>query len=254
MAKYIKRFETVTAQTQYVQSMNYIEPYISAVNDTDNMGDNVQYNQYNIREQYIEKTYIENHATGAAYINTGILATSNLGVEIKARVAYNGTNNGKESIFFGASKSVYFKDGNNFCIEKSGGNIICTVAKKQLNSDSIGQYSNYTNPFIIQYNYNGQGEAILYNQNRVEEFRISSTASGVPTDLNCYLFCRNINNSQDTSYSHPIRVYYCRMWQGTTLVRDFVPVLKISTQKYGLYDNVTHTFFGSNNSTDFFGG
>ena len=217
---------------------------------------NVQFIGPNVPDEYISVNYIENHALAGAYINTGISAASNLGVEIKARAAYDGTNNGKESIFFGASTNAAYKNGNNYCIEKGTTNNLSCVAYKTSSSgtNAIGAYNNYNNPFIIQFNFNSTKNGIVFDHTGKQQLTKALTLnSNIPTSLNLYLFCRNVNNAQDTGLSYPIRVYYCRMWQGVNIVRNFVPVKRKSDSVYGLYDTINGVFYTSQNSIAFFG-
>lgn len=41
------------------------------------------------------------------------------------------------------------------------------------------------------------------------------------------------------------KLYYCKIYDGDTLVRDFVPALDIESGKAGLYDNVNNKFYSS---------
>lgn len=47
----------------------------------------------------------------------------------------------------------------------------------------------------------------------------------------------------------PARLYSCKIWDGSTLVRDFVPAL--NDGEAGLYDRVTGTFFGNSGTGEF---
>jgi len=49
-------------------------------------------------------------------------------------------------------------------------------------------------------------------------------------------------------------VYYLKIKKHGSWVRDYIPVLNKETNKYGLYDQVSNTFFGNNGTGDFTGG
>ena len=49
------------------------------------------------------------------------------------------------------------------------------------------------------------------------------------------------------------KCYYCKMWNNDVLVRDFIPVYKVDTSEYGLWDKVNHRFYKSGNSNKFGG-
>ena len=81
---------------------------------------------------------------------------------------------------------------------------------------------------------------------------VSSSYSGSPnTDKSIYLFHGN-----GTDRNSSIRIYYCKIWEDGSLVRDFVPAID-SNNVVCLYDNVSAAFFynsgggalGSNNYT-----
>lgn len=61
----------------------------------------------------------------------------------------------------------------------------------------------------------------------------------------CYLF--NANN-----YKYIGKVYYFKMYDNGTLVRDFIPVVRNLDNKPGLYDKVTDTFFTNAGTGDDF--
>ena len=76
------------------------------------------------------------------------------------------------------------------------------------------------------------------------------TLTGVPTNVYLYIFCRNINNtSADTSNYDSTIIYYLKLWQGTTLVRDFIPC-RIGETGY-MFDKVTETLFENNGTQSF---
>ncbi len=47
--------------------------------------------------------------------------------------------------------------------------------------------------------------------------------------------------------------YYVKIWDNDTLVRDYVPVKRLSDNKYGLYDYVNDTFYSSAGTAEFTG-
>lgn len=48
-----------------------------------------------------------------------------------------------------------------------------------------------------------------------------------------------------------VNIYHCKIWQGNSLMRDYVPAFSKSENKYGLYDKVNKTFSSSFSSTGF---
>lgn len=76
------------------------------------------------------------------------------------------------------------------------------------------------------------------------------------TDANGYsktahlLIGKDNNNNNFTSHG---KIYYVKVKEGETLVRDYVPVYNISTSEYGLFDKVNQKFYGSANNNKFTG-
>ena len=249
MAKYIKRFETVTAQTQYIQSMNYIEPYISAVNDTDNMGDNVQYNQYNVnREQYTMCNYIR--ATGSQYINTNIALYPTSLAEMKCRMHTFGA---YWDSLFGMRKT-------------SGGGVRFTARFGDKANAALGvQYSN-TNSVSC-----ASGDITVYKTNTFKNWctikfshivevngTVYKTFTAPAANAAAYgqpLFLCAVNNGGsaidfcrcDIAYFKLYNVNRECVWHG-------VPVKRNSDSVYGLLNIINNVFYPSNSSTQFQGG
>lgn len=48
-----------------------------------------------------------------------------------------------------------------------------------------------------------------------------------------------------------VNIYHCKIWQGNSLKRDYVPAFSRSENKYGFYDRVNGTFSASLTSTGF---
>ncbi len=193
-------------------------------------------------------------ATQGAYIDTEIKPTLTTGIEIKVRCPANGVDNAKETIYFGASTNAAYASGNNYCLEKSTNKNITAVAYKTSASGTSAIYSTYAglaNPYIVVFNYNGNKQGVVYNENRTEVLKTTTnmTVSAVPTALNLFMFCRNINGTPDQSLNYITRIYYLKLWQGTTLVRHFLPV-RLGNTGY-MYDMVSKQLFGSANSNKF---
>ena len=76
------------------------------------------------------------------------------------------------------------------------------------------------------------------------------------TGIELYLFRWNRNGSVNDKYQG--WMYSCKIYSDYTdvnsLVRDYVPVYDTVSQKYGMFDVVSQTFFGSENSYNFEGG
>ena len=70
------------------------------------------------------------------------------------------------------------------------------------------------------------------------------------TGLNFWLFGRNSNSNNLKAYSAQ-KLYSCKMYYDSVLIRDFVPCYRRSDGKTGLYDLITNTFFASQGTQEF---
>ena len=72
-------------------------------------------------------------------------------------------------------------------------------------------------------------------------FNTDTTFANSSSYRNLYLFARH--NATSVDYPSSIEVYSCKIYDGSTLVRDFVPALRVSDSVAGLYDLVNDTFY-----------
>jgi len=80
--------------------------------------------------------------------------------------------------------------------------------------------------------------------------RSMGSGSGGSCGLNDYLFCAN--HAGNPSYSCKGRLYSCKMYSGTTPVRDFVAVLGCRTGEPGLLDRVENKFYANKSGRGMF--
>ena len=242
MVKYIKRFETVTAQTQYVQSLNYIEPYISAVNDTSDTGDNVQYNQYDVvhNQNFLTLNYIQ--STSNAYINTNYTPNINTKIEIKfmqttlgyAYPTVFGARNGSSG-----TPRLYQHINPN---KTNNGQIACLTSSIQTNLTNC-----YTNTI----------HTLIQCKDYVELDGNKTTLSGITTlnpETTLWLFNLHDKKGATTNCYFQGNVYYCRISENGVLKQHWIPAKRLSDNIIGMYDQVRKTFYASANSTKFTGG
>ena len=91
------------------------------------------------------------------------------------------------------------------------------------------------------------------------KFRIDGVAVFTPydsittTDKTVYLFARNTGSSV-SDYANGLRIYRCTIRKGGALIRDFIPCVRVSDSKPGMYDMVNDQFYVSIGSSDFTAG
>lgn len=249
MVKYIKRFETVTAQTQYIQSMNYIEPYISAVNDIENLGDNVQYNQYNVnREQYTMCNYIR--ATGSQYINTNIALYPTSLAEMKCRMNTFGA---YWDSLFGMRKT---SDGGVRFTARFGNSANSKLGVQYSNTNSAAQSAVDINVYktntcknwtIIKFSHIVEVNGTTYKTYTAPAS--NAAAYGRPLFL-----CAVNNGGSPIDYCHCDIAYFKLYNVNRECVWHGIPVIRNSDSVYGLLNIINNVFYPSNSSTPFQGG
>lgn len=80
----------------------------------------------------------------------------------------------------------------------------------------------------------------------------SSTCTNANTADNGYpIFLFALNNGGTATGLANMKLYYAKLYSGSTVVANFVPAYNKSTGKTGLYDTVRSTFYGDANGGDF---
>lgn len=60
---------------------------------------------------------------------------------------------------------------------------------------------------------------------------------------NMWLFAINRGNLSVDFRANCVQLYFCKIWDNGTLVREFIPCYRKSDEKPGMYDMITGTFF-----------
>jgi len=79
---------------------------------------------------------------------------------------------------------------------------------------------------------------------------VCTGTSTITSDRNIILFWQNEWGSAPTYYMNAIiKMYYCKVYENNVLVRDLVPVYRVSDNVVWMYDNVNDVFYTNANST-----
>ena len=189
---------------------------------------------------YTELEYIE--STGAQYIDTGVLPTNNIGVSIK----YAFTELSAQKYIFGSYSPHYYLGIDSSFTEMMGsygntaGNYVIGIS---ISNVVVNQ------PYEFNINYYNSGMAEFVGIKSVQ--LTPKTFSSNTVTMN--MFGVNVNGVTG-QYKSESRIYYMRITNGTTLVRDFVPARQDSTGTLGMYDSVTNTFFTNAGTGEFVAG
>lgn len=167
---------------------------------------------------YTQVDYIQSSRT--QYIDTGIKGNENTKIIAKVNYLEAGMLIGDISTATSAI-SLYYAYNNASSINRFGNKSASGVIKDY----------DYNNIHILQTNKNGISVdgTLLNNWGTVNDFE---------TTNNMFLFrC----NSSDRIGS--LKLYYCKIYNGNTLVRDFIPCYRNSDNEVGLYDLVNNVFY-----------
>lgn len=178
--------------------------------------------------EFQEVEYIE--STGEQYIDSEVIASTTIITEVKCQsfesnkciVGVGTTASVRYQVYAGSSGYYYARlDGT----ESDLGNVPFTeLATIKLD------------PVAKKATINGTEYDIPY--------------TGTVQERSLWLFGRN-QTTTPSNYLSTTKMWYCKMWDGGNLVRDFVPCYRKSDKKTGMYDLVSETFFTDANSGDF---
>ena len=190
-------------------------------------------------------TYIE--TDGVAYINTGINGNDPKSCEIKFLPKHA---SGLQSVL----SSGNMTDGatSTYSLMYISGGDLCCFAHNYLyttGSPSIANSINNGTPFVAKTNMARRSQKISVRQEgETSDTSLSKTQSStITTNRAMFLFASN--GTDGTARNKCVsgsRVYYCKIYNTasyTSLVFDGVPCIYYG--EYGLWDNVSNSFFGN---------
>lgn len=189
---------------------------------------------------YQETAYIE--STGSQYIDTGLAPNPHYSIEVTFMVSQLtsnwdtifGTRNGKYARFTARFKNYTSGSlGIHYSINSSTSYSEYTLSNKSAFADDF---------HVLKLSKN---EVYL---DGVLKKTFSAPSDSVSFPYNLYLFANNdAGRAGDYAY---VRVAYCKIWNDTELVRDFIPVLD-ENDVACLYDKVSDGYFYNQGSGNF---
>ena len=168
-----------------------------------------------------------------SYIDTGIKPNQNTKFEIK--VSKTDAGSGRPAFLEAWGGSEYFG----------------------INANASQLYWCWNNSYpVINNGYATVGEHIFTN----DKGTLYDNGVGINTidyaefsmEYSLFMFANNSSGNATNIANGSNRIYYCKIWDGNTLVRDFVPAKRDTDNAIGMYDKVTNTFF-ENKGTGTFG-
>ena len=184
-------------------------------------------------EDYTQVDYIESY--GNEYIDTGRYPSDVEDVVCKIKVNQN-------SAIYGCWNQNAENGSNNrrhLYATSNGINIGYGITGNALVECDYSQ--------ILNINAHFENKNQILNVNNKQ----NSSLSNYPNNpqLNCYLFCRNVDNTTNAKIS--MKLYTFKIFEEGNLVRNFVPCFRNADNSVGLYDLVNDTFYENQGSGAF---
>ena len=173
-------------------------------------------------KEYTELDYIQ--STGSQSIDTGIKYADSLHFDLKFSDYTNAANTG----------GIFGTEGWMFSLSRYGATklIWCTEQKKFYAYNSFSPYKTYTVQCGKEY----------MTINDIET--IYQASSGIYGVQNITLFKSN------TGYAN-VKLYYFKIYDGDTIVRNYIPCYRNYDKAVGLYDLVSKRFYCNSTETNF---
>lgn len=178
-----------------------------------------------------EIEYLE--SSGTQYIDTGIVASTDFACEIKAEFTANG--NSWDTLLgsysgitaYGVALALRYGNDANKCYIQFGGDGNASRAISSINTLGLHTYKTSASNSIVKIDVDGSVNTNPYD-------------NAQPSPLSMYLFARHRADTSIGNYAKA-KVYYCKIWIGGVLVRDFIPV-RVGQVGY-MYDRVSSILF-----------
>ena len=195
-------------------------------------------------DTYTQLEYIE--STGTQYIDTGVNADNKLKLDMDMEFTSKGISTYK----------------NPFAAIYNTGALRLHINPNNASSVNVQTGPNNSNvPVFNGYPYTTRFQSIIDILNKTITTRIDNTTqestltytNSFNLNMNFWLFRRNAN-SEDLKYYSYNKLYYFRMYQNGTLVRDFIPCYRNSDNEAGLYDLINNVFYTNQGTGKFIKG
>lgn len=191
-------------------------------------------NNHNLPSEYREVEYIE--STGTQYIDTGVIPDQDTGFDIVYL-----TKNPLGTTNYGAIMGARYQS--------------------QQRELQLTTYTNSPSTVLgtLRYSQTGHNAGItvnkkmrstlmnkVYTNNEGYELTLNSTFTS-PVSLTVFA----LNNNGAVQQHGKVQLYSLKMYEGETLVRDFVPCYRKSDKELGLYDLVENKFYINEGTGEF---
>ena len=192
----------------------------------------------------VELEYIQ--SSGTQYINTGIIPDGNTRVECKFVPLDTGT----QAIFCGGRTAV---SGTNAYTNTMF--YIGQAIRRDYFGASKTSTSTYASGTTMTIDANKNAVTINDSTTEITNFTLSSATGQMPILLLCSAIY-NTSTSTITNLNNyaKFKVYYYKIYNNGTLVRDLIPAKRLKDNICGLWDKVNYKFYTDENGNNFTAG
>lgn len=197
-----------------------------------------------IPSELVELEYIQ--SSGNQYINTGIIPDGNTRVECK----FVPLNTGTQAIFCGGRTAV---SGTNAYTNTMF--YIGQAIRRDYFGASKTSTSTYASGTTMTIDANKNAVTINDSTTEITNFTLSSATGQMPILLLCSAMY-NTSTSTITNLNNyaKFKVYYYKIYNNGTLVRDLIPAKRLKDNICGLWDKVNYKFYTDENGNNFTAG
>ena len=191
------------------------------------------------RIEYIDTNCSYNRnasSSNCPYIDTGVKTTTN-GIGIDGKIVVGGTDNDDWQQIFGNRNAdgkfgLWWYNGYSGLYWETDQQGSCKIASNNIN---------HIDPFTIK---------ITGNTFDINGYTTTCTNTNKNGITNLLLF--DVNDTPESV--RPMKLYYWKIYDGTTIIRDFIPCYRKSDGEIGLYDLVEEKFYTNQGSGTFLKG
>lgn len=183
-----------------------------------------------IPSDLVELEYIE--STGTQYIDTGFKPNQDTRISITVDFPRSST-----TWLYGGRTAAGSNSFGFLCLNGNTYRFDYASSMNELTAKPTGK-------FILDSNKNK-----CYINN---ELIFTTTYKTFTSPVSMYIF--NVNNNGSAKEGSSAKLYNCKIYDNGTLIRDFIPVKRISDNGYGLWDKVTKAFYPNAGTGTFTGG
>jgi len=238
--KYIKKFNSETQLETYKKS-NFVSPHVYL---------NANLNTVKYMEEYQQLQYISSTSTGGQYIDLGcklLENTDDIQIDIKFNVKGHGKTGIQQSTLIASQPEISPYSGFTLRInryELNDNRLVVTFNNKWMCSTDWVTFTNNKTYWCYKYmvpvdenSHKPLGGGSTTSLNEVHEYSIllDSIPSSQINNFSCHLFCA-LDSSNNPFRFVEADLYYLKFTKGGQVIRNLIPVKKVSTNEIGLYD------------------